>query len=77
MKKKKKSTTLEKYYRIRVNIECVFLFLLNFKTKYISRTPIINHIIYKTHKPITSDFNIKIVITVVIQYNMQALLPWL
>ena len=46
--------------------EYVFLFLLNFKTKYISQTPTINHIIYKTHKFRTFDLNIKIVIVIVI-----------
>ena len=48
MRKKKK--TLEEYYRIKVDIECVFLFLLNSKTKYTSQKPMVNHIIYKTHK---------------------------
>ena len=57
-------------YRIKVDIECVFLFLLNSKTKYISQTPTINHIIYKTDKFTTSDFDIKIVIAVVTQYKM-------
>ena len=28
-----KKTTLEEYYRIKVDIECVFLYLLNFKIK--------------------------------------------
>ena len=76
-KKTKKKPTLKEYYRIKVDIECVFLFLLNFKTKYTSQTPTINHIIYKTHKPIASDLNIKIVIAIVIQYKMQAPFPWL
>ena len=50
-----------------------------FKTKYTFQTPTINHIyiIYKTHKSITSDFNIKIVIAIVTQYKMQVPLPWL
>ena len=68
---------MEKYYRIKVDIEYVFFFLLNFKIKYIPQTPIVNHIIYKTHKSITFDLNIKIVIAIVIQYKMQAPLPWL
>ena len=78
MRKKK---TLEKNYRIKVDIECVFLFLLNtktkYKTKYTFQTPIVNHITYKTHKRTTSNFNIKIVIAIVTQYEMQVLLPWL
>ena len=41
-----KKTTLEEYCRIEVDIECVFLFLLNFKTKI--HIPI-NHNYYKTH----------------------------
>ena len=45
------------------------------KMKYISQTPTINHIIYKTHKSTTSDLDIKIIIAVVTQYKMQALLP--
>ena len=32
--KKKKKKTLEEYYRIKVDIECVFFFLLNSKEKY-------------------------------------------
>ena len=63
---------MEEYYRIKVDIEGVFLFLLNFKTKYISQTPTVNHIIYKTYKSTTSDLNIKILIAVVIEYKMQA-----
>ena len=55
---------------MKVDIECVFLFLLNSKTKYISQTPIVNHIIYKTHKYTMFDLNIKIVIPVVTQYKM-------
>ena len=47
---KKKKTILEEYYRIKVDIECVFFFLLNSKTKYTFQTPTINHIIYKTYK---------------------------
>ena len=35
--RKKKKKTLEEYYRIKLNIECVFLFFLNSKTKYISK----------------------------------------
>ena len=61
-------TTLEEYYyRIKVEIECVFLFFLNSKTKYTFQTPTINHIIYKIHESTTSDFNIKIVIVVATQ----------
>ena len=63
--REKKKKTLEKNYRIKVDIECVFLFLLNTKTKYIFQTPTVNHITYKTHKSTTSNFNIKIVIAVV------------
>ena len=69
--KKKIKTTLKEYYRIKVYIECVFLFILNYKTKYTSHTPTVNNIIYKTHKYITSDFNIKIAIVTVTQYKMQ------
>jgi len=75
--KKKKKKTLEEYYKIKVDIECVFLFLFNSKTKYTSQTPTINHIIYKTHKFTTFNLNIKIVIAIVTQYKMQAPLPWL
>ena len=76
-KKKKKTTTtttttLEKYCRIKVDIECVYLFLLNFKTKYTSQTLIVNHITYKTHKFTTSSLNVKILIVIVTQYKMQA-----
>ena len=73
MEKKKK--TLEIYYRIKVDIECVFLFLLNTKTKYTFQTSIVNYIIYKTHKSTTSNFDIKIVIAIVTQYKVQVLLP--
>ena len=31
--RKTKKKTLEEYYRINIDIECVFLFLLNSKTK--------------------------------------------
>ena len=75
--RKKKKKTLEEYYRIKVDYKCVFLFLLNYKTKYISQTPTVNHIIYKTHKSTTSDLIMKIIIAVVTQYKMQAPLPWL
>ena len=56
-----KKNTLEEYYKTKVDIECVFLFLLNSKTKYTFQTPIVNHIyiIYKAHKSTTSDLNIK------------------
>ena len=47
------------------------------KKKYIFQTPTVNYIIYKTHKSTASDLNIKIIIIVVIQYKMQAPLPWL
>ena len=75
----RKKITLKEYYRIKVDIECVFLFLLNSKTKYTFQTPTVNHIyiIYKAHKSTTFDLNIKIIITVVTQYKMQAPLPWL
>ena len=65
--RKKKKKTLYECYQIKVDIKCVILFLLNSKTKYISQTPTINHIIYKTHKFTTSDLDIKIVIAVVTQ----------
>ena len=68
----KKKTTLEEYCKIKVNIKCVFLFLLNSKTKHTSLTLTVNHIIYKIYKSTTSNFNIKIVITVITQYKMQA-----
>ena len=77
MRNKIKKTTLKEYYRIKVDIKCVFLFLLNSKTKYTSQTLIINHIIYKAHKFTTFDLNIKIVIAIITQYEMQASLPWL
>ena len=67
-KKKKKN---DEYYRIKVDIEYVFLFLLNSKTKYTFQTPIVNHIIYKIHKSTPSDLNVKIIIAVVTQYKMQ------
>ena len=63
---------MEEYCKIKVDIKCVFLFLLNSKTKYTSKTPTINHILYKTHKSITFDLKIKIVIVVVTQYKMHA-----
>ena len=61
-------------YKLNSNrpIECVFLFFLNSKTKYISQTLTNNHIIYKTYKSTMSDLNIKIVIANVIQYKVQA-----
>ena len=73
--KNKNKKTLEKNYKIKVDIECFFPFLLKNKTKYTFQTPIVNHITYKTHKFLTSNFNIKIVIAVVTQYKMQVLLP--
>ena len=72
-----KKTTLEEYCRIKVNIKCVSLFLLNSKTKYTSQTPTINHILYKIQKSTMFDLNIKIVITIVTQYKMHAPLSWL
>ena len=39
MRKKK---TLKEYYKVKVDIKCVFFFLLNSKTKYISQTLTIN-----------------------------------
>ena len=72
-----KKKTLKKNDRIRVDIECVFLFLLNTKIKFTFQTLTVNHITYKTHKSTTSNFNIKVVIAVVTQYKMQVLLPWL
>ena len=64
----RKRKTLEDYFRIKFDIEYVFLFLLNSKTIYTSQTPTVNHIIYKTHKFTMSISNIKIVIAVVTQY---------
>jgi len=58
---------LDEYYRIKVDVKCVILFLLNSKTKYTSQTSTINHIIYKTYKSTTFDYNIKITIAVVTQ----------
>ena len=69
----RKKITLEEYYRIKVDIEYVFLFFLNSKIKYASQTLTINHIIYKTHKSTISNFNIKVIIVVVTQYKMHAL----
>ena len=60
--KKINKTTLEEYCRIKVDIECVFLFFLNSKIIYTSQTSIVYHIIYKTYKYTTYDLNIKIVI---------------
>ena len=77
MKNNDKKNTLEKYYRIKVYIECAFLFLLNYKTKYTFQTPTVNNEIYKTHKSTTFDFNIKIVIVIATQYKMQGPLFWL
>ena len=75
--KKNKKKTLEKYYRIKVYIECVFLFLLNYKTKYTYQTPTVNNEIYKTHKSTMFDFNIQIVIIIATQYKMLGPLFWL
>ena len=51
------NTTLEEYYRIKVDIKYIFLFLFNSKAKFTygflistSQTPMINHSLYKTHK---------------------------
>ena len=73
-----KNTTLEEYCRIKVDIECVFLFLLNFKTKYTygfptstSQIVIVNHGLLKTLKSTPFNLNIKIVIAIVTQYKMQ------
>jgi len=55
---RKREKTLEEYYRIKVDIKCVFLFLLNSKTNYTFQTPTIDHIIYKTYKFTTFDLNI-------------------
>ena len=62
---KKKIQLLEEYCKIEIDIECIFLFLLTSKTKYIFQTLTVNYIIYKTHKSTTSNLNIKIVIPVV------------
>ena len=75
--KKKLKKTLEKYYRIKVYIECVFLFLLNYKTKYTYQTSTVNNEIYKTHKSTMFDFNIQIVIVIATQYKMLGPLFWL
>ena len=69
MRKKK---TLHEYCKIKVDIEYVFLFLLNSKTKYTFQTSTINHVLYKTHKFTTVDLNIKIVVAAITQYKMQA-----
>ena len=74
-KLKKKKKTLEEYYKMKVDIKFFFLFLHNSKTKYISKTLTLNHIIYecnKTHKSTTFDLHIKLVIVIVTQYKMQA-----
>ena len=68
----KKKATLKEYCKIKVYIKCVFLFFLNSKTKYTSQTPTVNHSLYKTHKSIMSNLNIKIIIVVVTQYKMRA-----
>ena len=77
-----KKAILEEYCRIKVDIKCVFLFIFNSKTKYTycfptstSQIPTVNHRLYKIHKSTTSDLNIKIVITTVTQYQMQAPFP--
>ena len=74
-KQKQNETTLEEYHRIKVDVECVFLYLLNSKTKYISQTPTINHIIYKIDKSTTSNLNIKIVMS--LSLNIKCKLPFL
>ena len=68
---------MEEYYTIKFDIECVFFFLLNSKTKYIYQTPTVGHIIYKTHKSTKPNLNMKIKIAVVTRYKMQSLLLWL
>ena len=73
--KNKNKTTLEEYYRIKVDVECVFLYLLNSKTKYITQTPTVNHIIYKIDKSTTSNLNIKIVMS--LSLNIKCKLPFL
>ena len=54
MRKKKLNEEKKKLrktnFRIKIDIECVFFFLLNSKIKYTSQIPIVIHIIYKTHK---------------------------
>ena len=47
---KKKKTTFKEHCRIKVDIKCVFLFLLNYKTKYTSQTLTVNYTINKTYK---------------------------
>ena len=54
----KRERTLEEHYRIKVDIKCVFLFLLNSKTNYTFQTPTVDHIIYKTYKSTMFDLNI-------------------
>ena len=68
---------VEEYYRIKVDIECVFLFLLNSKTKYTFQLPTVNHIyiIHKAHKFTTFALNIKILIAIVTQYKIQTSYP--
>ena len=72
---KKKKPTLEEYYRKKVDIKCVFLFLLNSKTKntYPKRHSQSHHL----QNPQHPDLNIKIIITIVTRYKMQAPLYWL
>ena len=69
-RKKKKKTILEEYYRIKIDIECAFFFLLNSKTKYTFQTPTVNYIIYKIYKSTTFDLNMKIVIAIVTLYKL-------
>ena len=47
---KKKKKNFEEHCRIKVDIKCVFLFLLNSKTKYTSQTLTVNYTINKTYK---------------------------
>ena len=68
--KKKKKTILEEYYRIKIDIECAFFFLLNSKTKYTFQTPTVNYIIYKIYKFTTFNLNMKIVIAIVTLYKL-------
>ena len=62
---------------MKVDIECIFLFLLKSKAKYTYDFPILtsqtrHYSLYKTYNPIMSDLNIKIIIATITQYKIQA-----
>ena len=60
---------MEEYYKVKVDVEYVFLYLLNSKTKYTSQTPTVNHTIYKIDKTTTPNLNIKIVM--LLSFNLK------